>query len=103
MSIMADTSTIHIPLEPATRKKFTAKAKQLGFDSAQAYLRVMIKAVVDGRRIELDVDEWGGPSPAAAARLNKWTAEAITASEAGELPGFTDAKSMMEYLQREAD
>ena len=68
---MSDTSTIHIPVEPTIRKKFTAKAKQLGFDSAQAYLRVIIKATVDGRRINLDVDAWGEPSDAAAARLNK--------------------------------
>jgi hypothetical protein len=73
---MSDTSTIHIPLEPTIRKKFTAKAKQLGFDSAQAYLRVIIKATVDGRRINLDVDEWGEPSDAAAARLNKAAEEA---------------------------
>lgn len=99
---MSDTSTIHVPIELAIRKKFTAKAKQLGFDSAQAYLRVIIKAAVDGRRIDLDVDDWGVPPRQAAARLNKDTAEAITASKAGELTGFTDAKSMMEYLQREA-
>lgn len=68
---MSNTSTIHIPLEPSVRKKFTARAKQLGFDSAQAYLRVMIKAAVDGRRIDLDIDEWGEPSDIAAARLNK--------------------------------
>jgi len=69
-------STIHIPLEPAIRKKFTAKAKQLGFDSAQAYLRVIIKATVDGRRIDLDINDWGEPSDAAAARLNKAAADA---------------------------
>ena len=68
---MSDTSTIHIPVEPTIRKKFTAKAKRLGFDSAQAYLQVIIKAAVDGRRIDLDVDEWGQPSDAAATRLNK--------------------------------
>ena len=73
---MSDTSTIHIPLEPTIRKKFTAKAKQLGFDSAQAYLRVIIKAAVDGRRIDLNVDEWGEPSPEAADRLNKAAEEA---------------------------
>jgi hypothetical protein len=99
---MSDTSTIHVPLEPAIRKKFTAKAKQLGFDSAQAYLRVIIKATVDGRQIDLDIDDWGTPSPRAAIRLNKDTAEAIAASKSGELPSFTDAKSMMEYLHREA-
>jgi hypothetical protein len=68
---MSDTSTIHVPLEPSVRKKFTAQARQLGFDSAQAYLRVLIKAAVDGRRIDLDVDEWGRPSNEAAARINK--------------------------------
>jgi len=68
---MSDTSTIHVPLEPNVRKKFAAQAKELGFDSAQAYLRVLIKAAVDGRRIDLDVDEWGQPSDEAAARLNK--------------------------------
>ncbi len=100
---MSNTSTIHIPLEPKLRKEFTIKAKQLGFDSAQAYLRVIIKATVDGRRIDLEVDDWGQPSAEAATRLNKWTAEALTASDSGELPSFTDTKSMMEYLQREAN
>lgn len=73
---MSDTSTIHVPLEPTIRKKFTAQAKQLGFDSAQAYLRVLIKAAVDGRRIDLDVDGWGQPNDEAAIRLNKATEEA---------------------------
>lgn len=68
---MSDTSTIHVPLEPTVRKKFAAQAKELGFDSAQAYIRVLIKAAVDGRRIDLDVDEWGQPSDEAATRLNK--------------------------------
>lgn len=99
---MSDTSTIHVPLEPSVRKQFTAKAKQLGFDSAQAYLRVIIKAAVDGRHINLELDDWGNPSPEAVARINRWTAEAIADSKAGKLPGFTDAKSMMEYLEREA-
>ena len=73
---MSDTSTIHVPVEPAIRKQFTDKAKQLGFDSAQAYLRVIIKATVDGRRIDLNIDEWGEPSDAAVVRLNKAAEEA---------------------------
>ena len=100
---MADTSTIHVPLDPSVRKQLTVKAKQLGFDSAQAYLRVIIKAAVDGRRINLDLDDWGEPSPEAVERLNKWTAEAIADSKASKLTGFTDVKSMMEYLDREAN
>jgi hypothetical protein len=76
MSIMSDTSTIHVPVEPTVRKKFAARAKQLGFDSAQAYLRVLIKAAVDGRRIDLDIDDWGQPSDEAAARINKAAVDA---------------------------
>jgi hypothetical protein len=68
---MSDTSTIHVPLDPKDRKLFTLKAKQLGFDSAQAYLRVMIKAINDGRRIDLEIDDWGEPSDTAAERLNQ--------------------------------
>jgi len=68
---MSDSSTIHVPLEPKVRKQFTRKAKQLGFGSAQAYLRVIIKAVIDDRRINLDIDKWGEPSDAAAERLSK--------------------------------
>jgi antitoxin component of RelBE/YafQ-DinJ toxin-antitoxin module len=93
---MSDSSTIHVPLEPKVRKQFTAKAKQLGFDSAQAYLRVMIKAVVDDRRIDLDIDEWGEPSDAAAARLNR---AAKGAMKGTDLSGpFTTADDFMKDL-----
>lgn len=68
---MSNSSTIHVPVEPKVRKLFTIKAKQLGFDSAQSYLRVVIKAAVDGRRIDLDIDGWGEPSDVAANKLNK--------------------------------
>jgi antitoxin component of RelBE/YafQ-DinJ toxin-antitoxin module len=73
---MSDTSTIHVPIEPTVRKQFTAKAKSLGFDSAQAYLRVVIKAVVDGRRIDFNLDDWGEPSDEAAERLSRATEDA---------------------------
>jgi antitoxin component of RelBE/YafQ-DinJ toxin-antitoxin module len=93
---MSDTSTIHVPIEPETRKKFTAKAKQLGFDSAQAYLRVVIKAVVDGRRIDFNLDDWGEPSNEAAERLNK---AAEDAKKGHGLSGpFKTAKDFMKDL-----
>lgn len=93
---MSGSSTIHVPLEPKVRKQFTAKAKQLGFDSAQAYLRVMIKAVVDDRRIDLDIDEWGEPSDAAAERLNHAAKDAM---EGTDLSGpFTTADDFMKDL-----
>lgn len=93
---MSDTSTIHVPLEPAIRKKFAAQAKQLGFGSAQAYLRVIIKAAVDGRRIDLDIDEWGQPSDEAAARLNR---AAEDAKKDSDLNGpFASADDFMKDL-----
>lgn len=93
---MSDTSTIHIPLDPTTRKKFTAQAKQLGFDSAQAYLRVIIKAAVDGRKIDLDIDDWGEPSETAAARLNKAAEEAELGKDLS--PPFTTVDDFMKDL-----
>lgn len=94
-------TSLHIPLQTAVRKKFTAKAKRLGFDSAQAYLRVLIQANVDNRMIDFDADTWGSPSPQAVARLNKATEEALADSSAGKLPSFTNAANMMGYLDRE--
>ena len=93
---MKDTTTIHVPLEPAIRKKFAAQAKQLGFDSAQAYIRVLIKAAVDGRQIDLDVDGWGQPSDNAAVRLNK---AAEDAREGVDLNGpFNNVEDFMKDL-----
>lgn len=68
---MSDTSTIHVPIEPLIWKQFTTKVKQLGFDSAQAYLRVVIKTVIDGHRIDFNLYDWGEPSDEAVMHLNK--------------------------------
>lgn len=51
------------------------RAEALGFDSAQALIRVWAKAEVDGRELSFG-DDWGEPSKEAAARLNKAAAEA---------------------------
>lgn len=52
------------------------RADELGFDSAQALLRYVAKALADRRTVTFGEDDWGEPSPAAAARLNKWADEA---------------------------
>src|SRR4051795_3011329 len=89
--------TLHIPLETAVRDKLTSKAKSLGFDSVQAYIRVWAKAEADGRELDFG-DPWGQPTPEAAERLNRWTAEAVEQSRAGKLPRFTNADDLMDYL-----
>lgn len=69
--------TLHIPMDKTVRTRLEAKAKGLGFDSAQAYIRVWAKAEVEGRSVDYDIDDWGEPSQAATKRLNKATDEAL--------------------------
>jgi len=68
---MSDTSTIHVPVESAIRKKFRRKSKTALVSFGAGYLRVIIKATVDGRQIDLDVGDWGVPSVQAATRLKQ--------------------------------
>ena len=66
-----NTVKLQVPLDKDIRDKWERFAQQHGFDSLQAYIRFMAKADVDGRRVNLDMDDWGQPSEVAAARLNK--------------------------------
>jgi hypothetical protein len=81
----------------SVRQRLDAKAKKLGFDSAQAYIRVWAQAEADGRTLDFG-DDWGQPTPEAAARLDRLAREARVQSTAGKLPRFTDIDDMMEYL-----
>jgi hypothetical protein len=63
-------------MDKTIRDQLEAKAKRLGFDSAQAYIRFWAKAETDGRTVDLGYDDWGEPSDAAAKRLNRWAEEA---------------------------
>jgi len=89
--------TLHIPLDSAVRDKLAQKAKALGFDSVQAYIRVWAKAEADGRTLDFG-DPWGEPTPEAAERLNRWSAEAVEQSRAGKLPRFSNATDALDHL-----
>lgn len=57
---------------------------------------MIIKAAVDGRRIDLDVGEWGEPSDEADARLNR---AAEDAKKGIDLIGpFTSVEDSMKDL-----
>jgi hypothetical protein len=64
------TTTLHIPIDIGVRKNLEIKAKRLGFDSVQAYIRVWAKAEAEGRTLSFG-DDWGEPIDVAAKRLNK--------------------------------
>jgi len=82
-------------MDRAVREQLETKAKKLGFDSAQAYIRVWAKAEAEGRTINFG-DDWGEPSPAAVKRLNSAADEA----QRGEnISGpFNTAKEAIDHL-----
>lgn len=73
---MSNTVKIQVPIDKDVRDALERKAHSYGFDSVQAYIRFWAKAVVDNRRVDLEVDDWGEPSPEAADRLDKLADEA---------------------------
>ena len=89
-------TTLHIPMDKTVREQLEAKAKKLGFDSAQAYIRVWAKAEAEGRTINFG-DDWGEPSPAAVKRLNRDTDEALRGENVSG--PFTTSKEMMDHLK----
>ncbi|MHB1864945.1 MAG: hypothetical protein ACYCPS_02135 [Candidatus Saccharimonadales bacterium] len=93
-----NTTTLHIPMDKTIRAKLEIKAKKLGFDSAQAYIRVWAKAEAEGRILNFDDDEWGEPSEAAVKRLNKAAEEAKRGKNVSE--PFSNVEDMMAHLDR---
>lgn len=93
-----NTTTLHIPMDKTIRAKLEAKARSLGFDSAQAYIRVWAKAEADNRILSFDDDDWGEPDPAAVQRLNKAATEAKQGKNVSE-PFYT-VEEMMTHLDR---
>lgn len=99
MSLHDKNTTIHIPIDAALRKRFAAKAKRLGFPSAQAYIRVWMTAEAEDRVLSVGNDDWGEPTPEAAARLNRWADEAIADSKAGKLKSYHTVDEFMADLR----
>lgn len=93
-----NTTTLHIPMDKTIRAKLEAKAKRLGFDSAQAYIRVWAKAEAENRILSFDDDDWGEPSPTAVKRLNKAAEDAKQGKNVSE--PFSSVEEMMVHLDK---
>jgi len=99
--MMNKTITLHIPMERTVRDQLEAKAKRLGFTSAQAYIRVWAKAEVDDRKLDLgDWEDWGEPSPKAVARFQKMAAEIRAQRKAGTLRSAHSVAELMAQLKK---
>lgn len=70
----------------------------MGFDSAQAYIRVWAKAEADNLILSFDDDDWGEPSSAAAGRINKAAEDAKKGNDVSE-PFYT-VEEMKAHLDK---
>jgi hypothetical protein len=93
-----NTTTLHIPMDKTVREKLESKAKRLGFDSAQAYIRVWAKAEAENRILSFDDDDWGEPSAAASKRLNKAAEDAKRGKNVSQ--PFYSVEEMMSHLDK---
>ena len=48
------TTKLQVPIDEDVRERLECRARSLGFDSAQAYIRVWAKAEADGRKLDFD-------------------------------------------------
>jgi hypothetical protein len=94
---------LQVPINKIVRDKLEVRAKNLGFDSAQAYVRFWAKAETENRHVDFGYDSWGEPSDAAVARLNAAAKQAKKDLKAGKLKAYTNTKDFMRDLVREAD
>lgn len=65
---------LQIPIDQDVRDGLERRARSLGFDSAQAYIRVWAKAEADGRKLDFD-GKAVVLSPEANARYEQMIAE----------------------------
>ena len=89
------------PRNPSNLQCPELRAAELGFDSVQALLRYMAKAVVDKRRVTFGEDDWGELSPKAAARLERIAQQAREDHDSGKLRSFSSAQDALDYLNDE--
>ena len=95
-----------IPMDKELRANLKKRAESLGFDSTQALLRYVSKALIDERQVvfgDEQADDWGEPSPRALQRLKRLSREARKLSAEGKLKGYTSARALVKDLMDEAD
>lgn len=91
------TTKLQIPIDQEVRDGLERRARALGFDSAQAYIRVWAKAEADGRKLDFD-GKAVVLSPEANARYEKIIAEFEAEKKTGKVKRFTNIDDLMEDL-----
>lgn len=91
------TIKLQIPIDQEVREGLERRARALGFDSAQAYIRVWAKAEADGRKLDFD-GKAVVLSPEANARYEQMIAELDAENKAGKVKEFTSVEDFMKDL-----
>jgi hypothetical protein len=92
------TTKLQVPIDSDIRDGLELRAKELGFDSAQAYIRFWAKSEVEGRRIDL-----GSPSVTLSSgadnRYEVAISEMADLRKAGKLKTYTTVEEFMKDLK----
>ena len=91
------TTKLQVPIDQDVRDGLERRAHSLGFDSAQAYIRVWAKAEADCRKLDFD-GKAVVLSPEANARYEKIIAEFEVEKKAGKVKRFTNVDDLMKDL-----
>jgi antitoxin component of RelBE/YafQ-DinJ toxin-antitoxin module len=91
------TTKLQIPIDQDVREGLERRARSLGFDSAQAYIRVWAKAEADGRKLDFD-GKAVVLSPEANARYEQMIAELDEEKKTGKAREFSSADDFMKDL-----
>ena len=92
------TTKLQIPIDQDVKDGLERRARSLGFDSAQAYIRVWAKAEADGRTLDFDGKTITLTSEA-SERYEAMIAELDTEKQAGNVKTFTSASDFMKDLR----
>lgn len=84
-------------MDQDVREGLERRARALGFDSAQAYIRVWAKAEADGRKLDFD-GRAVALSPEANARYEQMIAELDQEKKSGKVKEFTSVEDFMKDL-----
>ncbi len=90
---------LQVPMDKSLRDALAERAKVLGFDSTQAFIRFLAKAEVDGRKVVFGDEEWPEPSTQAAARINLEAKQALKDHQAGRLKTYNSADDLLQDLK----
>ena len=91
------TIKLQIPIDQEVREGLERRARSLGFDSAQAYIRVWAKAESEGRKLDLD-GKAVVLSPGADKRYKQMAADLDAEIKRGKAKAFESAEEFMKDL-----